>query len=496
MKAELLDKYDYTKYYFCNECNTILHGSKSICTKRGCRLRGIVPKRCRFSKRTSLHLVRITPQLVTVLKNNLDLLVEVHRKIHENQNGDRTVLSESTDFDVYRNDIESFEDFRNHRLNLLLTLSTDGVTFKKLSRSQAWPLYLRIEGLPYHEKNRYENIILSGILFCRRTPSEATLNSLFCRLREELTDLAPGLAVLDGDGTAWSLFPTVTSGVIDFSGLKILFNSPSWNSTFGCHLCTLAGEKVANRICWYTEHPRIEDRRTRTSILRDASAQLNGLSKRTGLMNFISMERFRPDSLHLISEGITCDLFRELFQNNAKTTELRVKRDFLRVIIEAIQRTPNNTHASRFILGVEDLSGMTGSEKDSLMFVLFPLLAAENLCDRPVGCACIASYWLLVRILERTNEFCSGSIAKAVSISTALKQLWAAISKQIFTLKLHCLIDHCILQDLPYAGSPFHWSASPFERIHQQLQLRAAQGKSNCEASLIQKYDISLSSNC
>lgn len=47
--------------------------------------------------------------------------------------------------------------------------------------SNAWPVYLRLEGLPFHEKNKYENMVLAGILFARKTPTENLVENLFCR---------------------------------------------------------------------------------------------------------------------------------------------------------------------------------------------------------------------------------------------------------------------------------------------------------------------------
>ncbi|VDP07611.1 unnamed protein product [Heligmosomoides polygyrus] len=55
-----------------------------------------------------------------------------------------------------------------------------GVAFG--DRSESWPIYIRLEGLPFEHKNRYENIILAGIMFTRKTPTEALLSEFFSRL--------------------------------------------------------------------------------------------------------------------------------------------------------------------------------------------------------------------------------------------------------------------------------------------------------------------------
>lgn len=86
-------------------------------------------------------------------------------------------------------------------------------------------------------------------------------------------------------------------------------------------------------MCWYVEAPQRSDRRSNESILRDASLKTNGLKGMgvyslvlftpkvtltvaiqgvTSMMSLLTMERCRPDALHLIAEGVTCDLLKGL----------------------------------------------------------------------------------------------------------------------------------------------------------------------------------------
>ncbi|KAL6726216.1 hypothetical protein Aduo_008210 [Ancylostoma duodenale] len=61
MKVDLLDDYEYTECHFYKECNSLLHGATSICTEEAVIL--WAPKRCTFSKQSSVHLVRRAPLL-------------------------------------------------------------------------------------------------------------------------------------------------------------------------------------------------------------------------------------------------------------------------------------------------------------------------------------------------------------------------------------------------------------------------------------------------
>ncbi|VDL72874.1 unnamed protein product [Nippostrongylus brasiliensis] len=75
------------------------------------------------------------------------------------------------------------------KITIVPTLNVDGVKFKKLSRSESWPIYIRLEGLPFKEKDRYENITIGGIMFSRKPPTEALLSELFYRMNSEHSKL-------------------------------------------------------------------------------------------------------------------------------------------------------------------------------------------------------------------------------------------------------------------------------------------------------------------
>ncbi|CAJ0598540.1 unnamed protein product [Cylicocyclus nassatus] len=100
----------------------------------------------------------------------------------------------------------------------------------------------------------------------------------------------------------------------------------------------------------------------------------------------------------------------------------------------------------------------------------------------------IVVYWLTVRYLADIESFTVGRIGAVRMLALAMKTLWGIVSKKLFTLKLHCFIDHCVLEDLSQYGSPYLWSASPFERLHQQLQARVVQKKTNCEKTLVENF--------
>ncbi|PIO60583.1 hypothetical protein TELCIR_17919 [Teladorsagia circumcincta] len=297
-------------------------GSKAVCVNPECAIQGIPPKRCKAMKRTAIHFLNIEPQLALILDKNLSTLVRLHRDIHCGET--TSERSESNSFPLYKRSIETLTEFDERKIKIVLTLNFDGVKLKKLSRSEAWPIYIRLEGLPFKEKNKIENIILAGITFTRKTPTEKLLTEMFGRLRQELAMLSEnGIPIVHND-TTWFCTPVLANGVIDFA-------------------------------------------------------------------------------------------------------------EFYRIIAT----TRNYTYADKFILGLEDFSCTTGSEKDALSFVVFPLAAAMNICADPVGGVAVLAYWILVRAIERSSELSINDFVGIQELARGMKYLWYAVEPTLFTLKLH-----------------------------------------------------------
>lgn len=268
-------------------------------------------KPSRTQCRSAIYSVRIRPQLEMILRSVLHHLVVVHSELHLDVRGERNRCRETTNFAAYEEDIETLEEFVGFEMKVVLTMNFDGVRLKKISRSEMWPVYMRLEGLPFKEKNKYENNILVALLISRKPPSQHLLRELFYRMKTELRDLAEHpVPVDDKNGQEWKLRPVLSNAVMDFAALRTLFGCPKWSSKHGCHLCTMKGEIRGRRMIWFSRFPDTTERRTRESILVDSSANRNGLAGPTQMMELLTMDRCRPDSLHVLDEGITCDLFR------------------------------------------------------------------------------------------------------------------------------------------------------------------------------------------
>lgn len=190
------------------------------------------------------------PQLESVLRRTIDVLQKIHAAQDQGiRPRHLTPKSETSDFGLYWDDIENSEEFRRHQIRVILTLGFDGVRFRKLTRFESYPIYLRLEGLPFHEKTRYENSLIAGALFTMRTFSEAVLTHLFSRLqRESFVMEREGLEVTDRSGNSWKVTPVVMNAIIDLAGMRQLFQSPQWSSKSGCHYCVHPGNTSDGRL--------------------------------------------------------------------------------------------------------------------------------------------------------------------------------------------------------------------------------------------------------
>ncbi|VDO29985.1 unnamed protein product [Heligmosomoides polygyrus] len=107
----------------------------------------------------------------------------------------------------------------------------------------------------------------------------------------------------------------------------------------------------------------------------------------------ITMDKCKPDALDVISEGITCDLFRDLLH-------------------------------------------------------CFPARWSDELRTETIGSIGILTYWILVRLLQRSTALGSEDVDHIRRIAYGMKFIWREISKTLFTLKAHCFIDHSTLEDM------------------------------------------------
>ncbi|CAJ0605969.1 unnamed protein product [Cylicocyclus nassatus] len=399
----------------------------------------------------------------------LSLLINVHRRLHESYfySGTR---SEATDFPMFKSNVESPDEFSRHIMSLQLTIATDGFVPARLSRQELWPLYVRVDDLPSKIGNNYLNIIMAGVLWTSKTPHEELWEGLWTHLATELALVnSEPLQILD-------------------NGLKDIFGIPRWLSRYGCHKCLFPGNSVGRKLNWYCSEPLRFTKRTSANILEDAELGRNGLMRKTSAMDLFTPAQCCADALHVISEGVTQDRLRDLLFRSSKVDEMKLRPEIVGELNRVLMNITNYTYSSRFILCNEDLPSMTGAEVDAFANVVFPLVGALALCPSALSSASIVGYWFCVKELQAVEDLTTVKIRVTQSVALHLKQIWSRLSQEIFTIKTHNFFDHCILDEIEQHGSPYLWSAAPFEAIHRVLQIPHNQYVTNSGARVLTRF--------
>ncbi|VDO89782.1 unnamed protein product [Heligmosomoides polygyrus] len=429
MMGSMMLKYALRTFRYCQECDSYMKSGTEVCRNPNCSL----PSRTQC--RSAIYTVRIRPQLELILRSVLHHLVVVHSELHLDVRGDRNRCRETTAFAAYKEDIETLEDFVRFEMNVVLTMNFDG------------------------EKNKYENNILVGLLISRKPLSQHLLKELFYRMKAALRELGEHpVLVHDKNGQEWKLRPPLSNAVTDFAAQQTLFGCPKWSSEQGCHLCTMKGERIGRLMIWFNRFPDTTERRTRESILVDSSANRNGLAGPTQMVELLTMDRCRPDSLHVLDEGITCDLFRELFTTKGHTpAAFRISKENVVTLCTSLEKLQSFTYASKI-----------------MMNIVFFLIEAGGLCPNPVASVAVLSYWILVVTLQMSHK-------QELNISTG----YDAKAPLVRVVTVAVLVKAPCLQRY---GTPNHWSSAGFESNHRRMQLRIAQSTPHCEGSLVRGF--------
>lgn len=89
-----------------------------------------------------------------------------------------------------------------------------------------------------------------------------------------------------------------------------------------------------------------------------------------------------------------------------------------------------------------------GSRERCDLLHCFPARWSDELRTETIGSIGILTYWILVRLLQRSTALGSEDVDHIRRIAYGMKFIWREISKTLFTLKAHCFIDHSTLEDM------------------------------------------------
>ncbi|EFP11709.1 hypothetical protein CRE_27774 [Caenorhabditis remanei] len=142
--------------YYCHNC-----GTKKAGKKAGCSICSLSDNR--LCETVTLIQCDYMKQIRSLLEEKGHEIVEAHRKIHSKKE-----MFESNDirrYPGYQREVECRHDFTNHKINLVCTISSDGARFKRVSKREATPVLMRVEGVDMETRTGGKCMILIAMCY-------------------------------------------------------------------------------------------------------------------------------------------------------------------------------------------------------------------------------------------------------------------------------------------------------------------------------------------
>jgi hypothetical protein len=228
------------RHYFCNFCQLPQE------------VEGVCGECHENSGRSYFITVPIIPQLRTMLKRTGFYEKLSHRfdrvKVHADN------LEDIYDGEIYKEFNVNGGGFLANQNAISFCWNSDGVPMFKSSKYSIWPFFLRINELPYADRNRKENVLLAGLWFgCTKPLPNLFLQPLLHDmdiLRDGIQCQVPHLEhpiLIRG---------MVLCGTCDMPAKALFLNFMSYNGYYGCTACKQRGERLADNrhVYRYTNH--------------------------------------------------------------------------------------------------------------------------------------------------------------------------------------------------------------------------------------------------
>lgn len=211
------------RHFFCSECLSQLATQSQTCPE------------CKKPTAVSYFLeIPILLHLAKMFKRPGfydSLNARFIRKKHANSN-----YEDIWDGDVYQS-LSSNNGFLSNRNNISFTWNTDGISIFESSKFSVWPMYLVINELPYKERFKQENVLLTGLWFGAKKPAA---NLFLNFLREPLKELYKGVEFsIHGLAQRIIVRGIIICGTCDMPAKACFLNMHDHKGIFGCMKCKI-----------------------------------------------------------------------------------------------------------------------------------------------------------------------------------------------------------------------------------------------------------------
>ncbi|EFO86019.1 hypothetical protein CRE_02245 [Caenorhabditis remanei] len=455
-------------YTSCGACQKLLKQSK-ICTNRECS---------RYL-RTQTNMAGCTRIITFSLKEQLLGILESGNYDKDLLNRDNWTSSLSAKLSrtpKYRDRLEKANREHPGVITMFLTLNMDGFRKRGLARGEFWPLYVAANDLT-EERSKFseyrpEVVMISSLIQTSKQIESGDFNAAFERMRCEVEETQRYPIEVTIDGVPHKIRLEIFQTVLDMDASRKIHGLPVWQSYNSCSRCSIKGQRIetkkGTKIVWLPEEND------------EQYSCLNIPTKlKTSCLPFPWKEGF--DSLHLVNEGTSRDILKDLLKGGEKyNVKIQSENNLKWVNCLSKAKNPKGV-SSTILLDPIQLTTRTGSEVQQLFNVAVPMLVVvHNKCD--IWLICLYLQWITTRLVVDPN-LSSKHCDALLEIVPVLRDILKNHFPQFYSMKQHVniqelsiviyfcfqfVLDHMVPQ-LKYDGSPLLSSAAPFERLNQVL---------------------------
>ncbi|CAO4363417.1 unnamed protein product [Caenorhabditis nigoni] len=469
-KVEEWSDYDPRIYSFCVECKNLL-SSANKCGNLNCGRNGV--SQANVSNGNVVVTYSIKKQVQQILDN-----MEIGDEILTRHTTPTSLCSRCVDTPKYKERLRKSIQINPQLLPLLVSVNIDGFSRKGTSRGSYWPVFVVVHDLNFgsgrFEEYRPEHVLLSAIIKTSSTFTHNYFESALERLNLDIKSTTIDPLLMKVNGVDYKACLQIYQSVLDMDASKKIHGYPNWKKYGSCGRCNVRGRRIkVNKgfsISWYPG---------------GAVAQYSNHNFPTDAIRITCLPppwNDGYDALHLINEGTTRDLLKDLL-GNGKRMKLRLSKDMKIRWAKALKsaQTPKGM-SSATLLDPLQLSARSGSEVQMMYNLVVPTLLL-CLSESNLSTFTILLHWISTRMIidcHLTPKTC-GSVAR---LSRGLCSMMGQYFPQLYSMKFHYTFNH-LVETLRFDGSPLLSSAAPFERLNQVM------GRNNCQWTTRATLDMS-----
>ncbi|CAO4383883.1 unnamed protein product [Caenorhabditis nigoni] len=456
--------------FYCNRCGEKKINKRSMCQK------------CKWSSKNLLKTTTFVEcnmewQMDQMLKFHGREIVIAHKNIHDN----RRHLFQANDIrrhEGYLRNLETKEQYEKGEINLICTYSSDGAQFKRISRREATPVFINLEGLDVTSKKDGKSLCLVALSYSDGGVKKHTIDGVIECIFEQIKDYSIEIN-LNGDKIVFKL--VLMSLLADMKEQALLTSLPNWFNTEGCSKCMTVGTKKTNgKITFDQSFP--SRARTDDEMMYSAEQGIHGYSCRRVpiIYSYIPPTIVSIDPFHVRGLGVCKDIIEE-FQKPKKWRSLKISSDKLEILKRSIDAIRPYTSEKIKTQSYKKLSKATGREIDKLSSITCAVVGITGSCSSK-------EFNALFLGLYRSMEFLGTVLASPGSLRLLLYacyKLHVKLERESISLKWHTFYDH--LLDHEQAYGHLH-TTEIYEREHKSLMTTVHHQTTQCERILISRY--------